>query len=441
MINCFFKLIFRFAFFTLYLAISHGNDIYAQQEEVLYHNIINKGDEWSYHDETYLDHKDWIVQQFLPVSDWKTGKAPLGYNVGDLETVISFGKDSLKKVLTSYYHKTFFIEKASDFYAYNLNIRRDDGAIIYLNGKEVWRTNMPNINKIKNTTKAEKRIQGSGENKFYTKVLFPNNFLNGINIIAVEIHQRNENTSDCVFDLELLGNNDSSYLKEFLINQDNQNIELEDEIKDLNYRIEIEKRDKELNSLKTRKSIIDIVLIIAGIILVFTLTFIILLIKDKIKARDNLRDLKESVIHKEKELLNLSLTNIQSKQQIGVINEDLNTIIKNFETLDKRYAITGLKALNKTIGRNLNQEDEWLELQRHFNLVHAGFFTRLNSEHPSLTQSEQRHCGLIKLCLSTKEIAKSLNVNPKSVQASRYRIKKKMQLDEGIDLKNYLLNY
>jgi len=265
-------------------------------------NIINKGDEWSYHDDTYLNSKDWINQQFLPASDWKTGNAPLGYNVDDLATVIGFGQDSTQKVLTSYYHKTFFVENTSDFYAYKLNIRRDDGAIIYINGKEVWRTNMPNFNKISNKTKAVEVIKGSKEDKFYTKVLFPNNFLSGINIIAVEIHQRGKSTSDSVF----------------------QNIELKQEIKDLNYRIEIERYGKKLSSLKTRKTIIDIILIISLIALVISIFYIIRLIKEKINANTKVRDLKESTLLKEKELLNLSLRNIQSKQQLELVDEDLS---------------------------------------------------------------------------------------------------------------------
>ena len=176
MINSFFKLIFGLTYFTLYLVLSQTGQLYAQEQEDISQNIISKGDEWSYHDENYLDKKDWIEQQFLPVSDWKTGKAPLGYNMHDLSTIISFGQDSVSKTLTSYYHKTFFIEKVSDFYAYNLNIRRDDGAVVYLNGKEVWRTNMPNINKIEGTTKAEERVEGSPEHEFHNKVLFPNHF-------------------------------------------------------------------------------------------------------------------------------------------------------------------------------------------------------------------------------------------------------------------------
>lgn len=444
MINSFlfFKLTLLFSFFSLYLNLN-SNNVFTQEQEQDHINpkIIPKGSEWSYHDESYLNDNDWIAQQFLPTSEWKTGTAPLGYNFDNLGTIISFGQDSINKILTSYYHKTFFIENTSDFYAYNLNLRRDDGAIIYLNGREVWRSNMPNINKIKTETKAEKRVQGSKEYKFYSHVLFPNHFLNGINIIAVEIHQVNKNTSDSVFDLELLGINDLSYLKAYLSNQDHQNRELNEKIKDLNYRIEIEQRKTEIRSLEIRKSIVDMILSVSITALLICIFYLILLFRDKVKAKKSIISLNESLVLKEKELLNLSLTNIQNKQQIGIINDDLSKIIENFETLNKNTAMTDLKVLNKMIHQNLSQEDEWLELQRHFNLVHSGFFNRLSKEYPSLTQNELRHCSLIKLQLSTKEIAKYLYVSPKSVQASRYRIKKKMKLNESVDLKNYLLNY
>ena len=241
--------------------------------------------------------------------------------------------------------------------------------------------------------------------------------------------------------MELKGTNDLAYLKDFLINQDLQNLELKEEIKELNYRIELEKKDKELKSLNTRKSIIDILLIISILALLTSIVFLSLLIRDKIKSKEQIRDIKDSLMLKEKEMLNISLRNIQSKQQVELVKSDLETIIESSETRDKKNTISELKNLHKILQHNINNEDEWGELQRHFNLVHSGFFTRLVKKHPSLAQSELRHCSLIKLQLSTKEIAKYLYISPKSVQASRYRIKKKMQLNEAVDLKNYLLNF
>lgn len=79
-------------------------------------------------------------------------------------------------------------------------------------------------------------------------------------------------------------------------------------------------------------------------------------------------------------------------------------------------------------------------LKKHFNEVNSGFVDRLISKYPLLTDIELRHCIFIKLHMQTKEIANILHIDPRSVQAARYRIKKKMDLDEGIDLRDYLLN-
>ena len=93
----------------------------------------------------------------------------------------------------------------------------------------------------------------------------------------------------------------------------------------------------------------------------------------------------------------------------------------------------------KQIDYNIGHEDDWENLKKHFNAIHTGYFDQLIKLHPSLTEVELRHCIFIKLHMQTKEIAKILNIDPKSVQVSRYRIKKKMKLPEQVDLRDYLM--
>ena len=97
------------------------------------------------------------------------------------------------------------------------------------------------------------------------------------------------------------------------------------------------------------------------------------------------------------------------------------------------------KIINK-IDSNLEINDDWEILKKHFNAVNSGYYDRLTELHTTLTETELRHCIFIKLHMQTKEIASILNIDPKSVQASRYRIKKKMKLKENLDLRDYLLN-
>ncbi|MDC1324730.1 LuxR C-terminal-related transcriptional regulator, partial [Flavobacteriaceae bacterium] len=132
-----------------------------------------------------------------------------------------------------------------------------------------------------------------------------------------------------------------------------------------------------------------------------------------------------------------SLRGIQNKQHIEQLKYDIN-LIANKSTIAK----SDIKRIVQKIDFNLSQEnEEWHDLQKHFNSIHSDFLNRMNNEFSPLTQTEIKHCCLIKLHLSTKEIARYLHISPRSVQASRYRIKKKLLLDESIDLKEFIINY
>ena len=55
-----------------------------------------------------------------------------------------------------------------------------------------------------------------------------------------------------------------------------------------------------------------------------------------------------------------------------------------------------------------------------------------------LSQTDLRLCVYIKLNLSTKEIAELMNIQPSSVEMARYRMRKKMDLDPSVDLRDIL---
>jgi len=82
---------------------------------------------------------------------------------------------------------------------------RDDGAVVYLNGAEVWRdTNMPS-GVITNTTPALANISGLAESTWLTNTLDASALVTGVNLLAVEMHQNVINSPDLTFNLELTG--------------------------------------------------------------------------------------------------------------------------------------------------------------------------------------------------------------------------------------------
>ncbi len=91
---------------------------------------------------------------------------------------------------------------------------------------------------------------------------------------------------------------------------------------------------------------------------------------------------------------------------------------------------------------NYKQLDkDWKILVANFEEVHPGFFSKLNKEYPNLSPVDIKHCACIKMNMDTKEIARFFNIKVTSVQMSRVRIKKKMNLPEDSDLRNHILNF
>ena len=162
--------------------------------------IIQNGDSWSYFDKGYLE-DNWFKKQNY--EDWKIGISPLGYGDRSIETKINFGSDEENKELIKYFTKKFAINDISRFKGFELKLRRDDGAIIYINGKELYRDNMPDGSVIK-STKPSEVVNSKEEKLFYTKIFDTSIFNEGINTISVQVHQYNARSSDCIFSLSLI---------------------------------------------------------------------------------------------------------------------------------------------------------------------------------------------------------------------------------------------
>ncbi len=172
--------------------------INAQFSEIL----IREGDSWKYYDKEKAPTGDWTSATFSD-SNWQEGVAEFGYGDGDEKTVISFGEKSEKKLITSLFRKKFMMTNP-DIKSIELKIKCDDGAVVYINGKEVFRTNMPG-GKISWETDAAGAISGDGEKSFLISHLKPDALVKGENIIAVEVHQDSPKSSDLSFDLSMTG--------------------------------------------------------------------------------------------------------------------------------------------------------------------------------------------------------------------------------------------
>lgn len=163
--------------------------------------LVATGSTWSYLDDGSDQGTAWSVPGFDD-SSWSAGPAQLGYGDGDEATVVSFGSDSSNKHITTYFRKIFQIADPSGYVRADLRLLRDDGAIVYLNGVEVFRSNMPG-GAVDSSTTASSTVGGADESTFFEATLDPALLQTGTNLLAVEIHQANPTSSDISFDLEL----------------------------------------------------------------------------------------------------------------------------------------------------------------------------------------------------------------------------------------------
>ena len=170
--------------------------------------LVPAGAVWKYLDNGSNQGTAWRATSFNDTT-WPSGAAQLGYGDGDEVTTVGFGPDSSNKFITTYFRRAFSVTNAAAFNALTLRLLRDDGAVVYLNGVEVWRNNMP-TGTIGFTTPATVAIAGADETTFVQMTLSPSLLVTGTNVIAVELHQSGGTSSDISFDLQLIGSDGSA---------------------------------------------------------------------------------------------------------------------------------------------------------------------------------------------------------------------------------------
>jgi hypothetical protein len=174
--------------------------------------LITAGSTWKYLDDgsdqgTAQDGVRWFANPAYDDSLWLEGPAELGYgdaSEGRPEATVVNSGPSRNFFITTYFRRTFNVNNASQYSGLNLRLVRDDGAVVYLNGVEVARSNMP-AGAINFQTHASSAIGGTDEYTFSDFTIDASLLTNGNNVIAVEIHQSSATSSDISFDLELNG--------------------------------------------------------------------------------------------------------------------------------------------------------------------------------------------------------------------------------------------
>ena len=136
-----------------------------------------------------------------------------------------------------------------------------------------------------------------------------------------------------------------------------------------------------------------------------------------------------------RELASHSIFNSQKLKLLTEIKEDIDEARK----MKGDAAKTQLARVRRKIDANLNEQEDMMAFKIQFEKIHPNFFKRLTELSPKLTGHDLKYCAYIRLNMSTQDISNLLFVEKKSVEMSKYRIKKKLGLDRGERLSEFLM--
>lgn len=115
-----------------------------------------------------------------------------------------------------------------------------------------------------------------------------------------------------------------------------------------------------------------------------------------------------------------------------------NTFLVDLKERTKQTEAVDSSRIAQLIDSQLSQEDRWKHFVLLFERVHPQFFSRIQATYPSLSSHDLRMMALLKMNLSTKEIANLLGISPQSANTARYRLRKRLQLDAEDSLEAFL---
>jgi DNA-binding NarL/FixJ family response regulator len=168
-----------------------------------------------------------------------------------------------------------------------------------------------------------------------------------------------------------------------------------------------------------------------GVVVLFLLLYGILLFRNlRRKHRLEKEKTNEVMRLKNRELTASALQLIEKEEFINKLEENIS---KSNEV--------DFKALNRMISGFQNSPGgNWDEFEARFTSINQSFYKNIRSKYPDLGQTDLKICALVKLGFSSKEMSSLLGITMESVHTSRYRLRKKLKLEKGANLVQFISN-
>jgi hypothetical protein len=171
--------------------------------------LVKGGDNWKYSDLGVDLGTNWTAPDYDD-SGWSDGPARLGYGEKAAATTVSYGSASTNKNPTTYFRHTFTAPANVAITNLVLRLAQEPGALVWLNGQEIWRTNLPAGPIVFTNLALTTPTTFDAPYVFNQIGVDPAKLLPGTNVLAVELHQFSASFRAAGFDLELIGTGNPS---------------------------------------------------------------------------------------------------------------------------------------------------------------------------------------------------------------------------------------
>lgn len=147
--------------------------------------------------------------------------------------------------------------------------------------------------------------------------------------------------------------------------------------------------------------------------------------------------LHNAVEMKKQEVVNVALSIVEQKEYLEQLSQMVKRLGKSHSDSERAEIIAEMdSSLRQRLSYQRDVDSQYFYAQAES--LHEDFNAKLSENHPGLTQQEKRLATLLRLGFSSKYIATLMNITPKSVEISRYRLRQKLGLGKGDNLVNYI---
>lgn len=179
-----------------------GFDLELTAERDTDSSLIPRGSEWKYRDSGVAPPADWTSRDFND-GTWSGGFARLGYGGDGESTLIGFGANPAAVYPATWFRHSFEVADPAEFDGLRVELQRDDGVVLYLNGVELLRDNLP-AGPLAGVL-APVAVGGADETAWRSFLVPATALQPGVNVLAAEVRQSAANSTDLGFDLRLSG--------------------------------------------------------------------------------------------------------------------------------------------------------------------------------------------------------------------------------------------